>query len=60
MKHYDMGLPMEEIAIDLMDPFPESDSGNKYVLVVMDSFSKWMEAYPVPNIEAEPSRKSLS
>ena len=44
MKCYDVVLPMEEIAIDLMGPFPESETRNKYVLVVVDSFTKWMEA----------------
>lgn len=53
MRRYDVGFPMEEIALDLMGPFPESSTGNKYVLVVVDSFSKWMEAYPLPNIEAK-------
>ena len=59
MRRYDVGLPMEEVAIDLMGPFPESDSGNRYVLVVVDSFSKWMEAYPVPNIEASTVAEKL-
>ena len=31
---------LEEIAIDLMGPFPESEDGNKYALVVVDSFFK--------------------
>lgn len=53
MRRYDPGLPMEEIAIDLMGPLPESSKGNKYVLVVVDSFSRWMEAYPIPNMEAK-------
>ena len=53
MKRYDVGLPMEEVAIDLKGPYPESEGGNKYVLVIVDSFSKWMEAYPLPNIEAK-------
>jgi len=53
MRRYDVGLPMEEVALDLMGPFPESEDGNKYVLVVVDSFSKWLEAYPLPNIEAK-------
>ena len=44
---------MEEVAIDLMEPYPESERGNKYVLVIVGSFSKWMEAYPVPNMEAK-------
>ena len=59
MRRYDVGLPMEEVAIDLMGPFPESDEGNKYVLVVVDSFSKWMEAYPIPNIEARTVAEKL-
>jgi hypothetical protein len=59
MRRYDVGLPMEEVAIDLMGPFPESESGNKYVLVVVDSFSKWMEAYPVANIEAKTIAEKL-
>ena len=33
------GRKQEEIAIDLMGPLPESEDGNKYVLVVVDSFS---------------------
>lgn len=59
MLRYDVGFPMEEVAIDLMGPFPESESGNKYVLVVVDSFSKWMEAYPVSNIEARTVAEKL-
>ena len=52
MRRYDMGYPMEEVSIDLMGPFPVSSQGNKYVLVVVDAFSKWMEAYAIPSIEA--------
>ena len=59
MRRYDVGFPMEEVAIDLMGPFPEAESGNKYVLVIVDSFSKWMEAYPVPNIEAKTVAEKL-
>ena len=59
MGHYDVGFPMEEISIDLMGPYPESENGNKYVLVVVDSFSKWMEAYAVPNIEAKTIAEKL-
>ena len=35
-----------------MGTFPDCEDGNKYVLVVVDSFPKWMKAYPVPNTEA--------
>jgi len=37
------------MAVDLGGPFPESDSGNIYIMVVGDYFSCWMEAIPLPN-----------
>ena len=40
------------MAVDLMGPLMQSKSGNRYVVVVGDYFSRWMEAIPVPNQEA--------
>ena len=59
MQRYDVGLPMKEVAIDLMGPFLKSEDGNKYVLVLVDSFSKWMEAHAVPNIESKTIAEKL-
>ncbi|GFW85400.1 retrovirus-related Pol polyprotein from transposon 412 [Trichonephila clavipes] len=33
-------------------PLPRTASGNKYLLVVMDYFTKWPEVYPIPDQEA--------
>ena len=44
---------MERIAIDVMGPLPNSDRGNKYILVVSDYFTKWTESFAMPNQEAE-------
>lgn len=33
------------MAIDLLGPSPVTPRGNKYVLVVMDYFTKWEEAF---------------
>ena len=52
MQKYNVGAPFERVALDMLGPFPRSDKGNKYLLVVGDYFSKWLEAVPVPDQEA--------
>ena len=49
---YNVGEPMERVAIDVPGPLPKTDQGNKYIVIVMDCFSKWSEAYALPNQEA--------
>ena len=46
-------FPLEKVAIDIMGPLPTTPSGNKYLVVICDYFTKWPEAFPVPNITAE-------
>ena len=49
---YRVGEPMERIAIDILGPLPKSSDGNKYIMIVADYFTKWAEAYAIPNQEA--------
>ena len=42
-----------------MGPLPETSRGNKYILVIADYFTKWSEAYPIPNMEAITVAKCL-
>ena len=46
------GSPMQIVAVDILGPLPESPSKNRYVLVAMDYFTRWTEAYAIPNQEA--------
>ena len=43
------GYPMQLVPVDILGPLPESDAGNSYILTVADYFTRWMEAYPIPN-----------
>ena len=49
MKFYVVGAPMERIAMDILGPFAVTEKGNKYILVICDYFTKWVEAIPIPN-----------
>ncbi len=48
-----IGAPMERVAMDIIGPLPITESGNQYILVVGDCFTKWMEAFALPNHTAQ-------
>ena len=48
-----VGAPLDRIGTDLLEPLPLTPCGNRYILVVQDYFTKWMEIYPVPDATAE-------
>ena len=52
MKRYLVGNPFERVAIDIMGPLPPAGE-NRYILVIQDYFSKWVEALAVPDQKAE-------
>jgi hypothetical protein len=49
MHQYIASVPFERIAIDIAEPFPQSEQGNQCLLITMDYFNKWPEAYAIPN-----------
>ena len=36
--------------MDILGPFPISSLGNRYLLIVTDCFTKWVEAFPLSNM----------
>ena len=46
------GFPGERLNIDLVGPLPKTRNGNKYILTIEDSFSRFVQAIPIKTKEA--------
>ena len=55
-----VGEPWERVAIDITGPHPVSKAGNRFILTVLDHFSKWTEAFAIRNHEATTVAKILA
>ena len=40
---------MSVIEVDILGPLPLTDNQNLYIVVCGDYFTKWKEAFPIPN-----------
>ena len=47
------------IGIDWVGPLPESEMGNRFILVVIDFFTRWVEAFATKNQEARTTAELL-
>ena len=52
LKPIEVGEPFTFWAMDYMGPLPVTTRGNKHILVVMDHFTKWCEAFATPDQKA--------
>ncbi|XP_018648667.1 KRAB-A domain-containing protein [Schistosoma mansoni] len=44
--------PHQRVGIDIMGPLTTTKKGNRYILVMVDYFTKWCEAVPLPQQDA--------
>ena len=47
------------MAMDIIGPFPKTAKGNMYVLIIGDYVTKWVEAYPMSDMETTTVAKCL-
>ncbi|GBN68852.1 Retrovirus-related Pol polyprotein from transposon 412, partial [Araneus ventricosus] len=59
LQRYNVGAPFERMALDILGPLPVTTKGNRYALVLMDYFTKWPEAIPIPDQEASTVAEEL-
>ncbi|GBM90462.1 hypothetical protein AVEN_75840-1 [Araneus ventricosus] len=52
-------FPFQRVSFDAIDPFQISAYGNKYLIVITDTFTKYPEVYPVPDIQSSTVCKVL-
>ena len=45
--------PFQRLHIDIVGPLPRTKRGNRYTLTAQCSFTKWVEAYAIPNQRAK-------
>ena len=58
-RSYHVGSPMERVHIDVLGPITETPRGNRFVLVMVDQFTKWVECCAMPNQTAETVARCL-
>ena len=60
MQSVPIGGPFEMLGMDFVGALPETERGNKYLLVVSDYFTKWAEAIPFPDQKAVTTARALA
>ncbi|KAH9125390.1 hypothetical protein AeMF1_003981 [Aphanomyces euteiches] len=51
MPVYKLRGPFSFLVVDALGPFPLTPSGNKFVLIFVDYFTRWPEAFAVPDLK---------
>ncbi|KAE9343832.1 hypothetical protein PR003_g8764 [Phytophthora rubi] len=48
----DLAGPFSLLVVDAVGPLPETERGNKYILVFVDYFTRWAEAFAVAALDS--------
>jgi hypothetical protein len=47
-----VGAPLDRLSMDVLGPLPVSKQNNRFILVVSDHFTKWVEVFAIPDYTA--------
>ena len=53
------GYPNEVVGVDIVGPLPETARANRYILVMVDLFTKWCEAVPLNTTDANTVARAI-
>lgn len=49
---YNVGSPFDKVQMDILGLLPTTSKENCYLLIIIDYFTKWVEALSLKNIKA--------
>ena len=52
--------PWKRIGLDLMGPLPKMEQGFRYIMVIVDYFSKWVETFPLKTKSSQEIMKNFT
>ena len=47
-----VGRPWQKVAVDFVGPMPETTRGNRWILILVDHFTRWRDALAIPDATA--------
>ena len=59
LQNFQAGYPGDRVHLDMLGPFCESLQGHKYVLMIIDQFTRWLEMMPLAVQDAESVAKAF-
>ena len=54
-----ISVSWERVRIDFIGPLPETEQGNRYIIMAIDYFTRWPEARAVPQANAQNAAKFI-
>ena len=59
LRSHQEGFPFQKLSLDFVGPLPRSTHGNEYLFTIRDTFTRWVEAFPIKRATADIATKLL-